>query len=628
MKDFARIAAASPLVKPADPARNAAEIAKLMGEAAAAGADAAVFPELSVTGCTCGDLFFRADLLAEAETGLASLVAESGRCGHVLFVVGLPVRCRGRLFDCAAVFAAGRLLGVVPKSYPGDGPCGARWFAAAKDAPVREIDLAGFRVPFGPDLLFRSGDAVFGVAVGDDFAAPSAPSAPLALCGANVILNPCAPAEIAGGAARRRAMSACQSERLACALASAAAGAGESTTDYVFGGQTIVVENGEILAEGERLRREATLVFSDVDTGFLEFERSHRAEFRNCEDVSVREVDAPAPAPGVREGRPLVRKFDPHPFAPADPAALAAYCAETVALQASALATRLAAAKCRDAVIGVSGGLDSALALIVSVEAFALLGLDKAGIHAYTMPGFGTTSRTKGNAGRLCEGLGIEMGVADITATVRSHFADLGRDESVRDVTYENAQARARTFFLMDRANEIGALVVGTGDLSEEALGWCTYNGDHMSMYGVNAGVPKTLIRDIARWYAVEKCSAEAKEALLDILDTPVSPELLPATAGGEIAQKTEDKVGPYELHDFFLYHFAKRGADGCKIRALALAAFGGAYGEAEVDKWLGTFMRRFRTQQFKRSCSPDGPQVGPVSLSPRGGWTMPSDLG
>jgi NAD+ synthase (glutamine-hydrolysing) len=244
------------------------------------------------------------------------------------------------------------------------------------------------------------------------------------------------------------------------------------------------------------------------------------------------------------------------------------------------------------------------------------------------MPGFGTTSRTKGNAGRLCEGLGIEMGVADITATVRSHFADLGRDESVRDVTYENAQARARTFFLMDRANEIGALVVGTGDLSEEALGWCTYNGDHMSMYGVNAGVPKTLIRDIARWYAVEKCSAEAKEALLDILDTPVSPELLPATAGGEIAQKTEDKVGPYELHDFFLYHFAKRGADGGKIRALALATFGGAYGEAEVDKWLGTFMRRFRTQQFKRSCSPDGPQVGPVSLSPRGGWTMPSDLG
>ena len=628
MKDFARIAAASPLVKPADPERNADEIVKLMGEAAAAGADSVVFPELSVTGCTCGDLFFRPDLLADAEARLAALVSESGKCGHALFVAGLPVRLRGRLFDCAAVFAAGRLLGAVPKAYPGEGPCGPRWFAAADDALAHEIDLAGFRVPFGSDLVFRSGGAVFGVEIGDDSAAPCAPSSALVLGGANIILNPCAPAEIAGSAARRRDMAACQSERLACAYAAAAAGTGESTTDYVFGGQTLVAENGEVLVEGGRFRRESSFVVTDVDTGFLEFERSRRAAFRNCGGAGVRAIDAPAPEAGVRESRPLVRRFDPHPFAPSDPAALAAHCAETVALQASALATRLAAARCSSVVIGISGGLDSALALIVSVEAFALLGLDRSGIRAYTMPGFGTTSRTKGNAGRLCEGLGVEMGVADITATVRSHFADLGRDESVRDVTYENAQARARTFFLMDRANEIGALVVGTGDLSEEALGWCTYNGDHMSMYGVNAGVPKTLIRDIARWYAHEKCGAEAKAALLDILDTPVSPELLPATAEGDIAQKTEDKVGPYELHDFFLYHYVKRGADMEKIRALALAAFGGAYGEDAVDKWLGTFMRRFRTQQFKRSCSPDGPQVGPVSLSPRSGWTMPSDLG
>jgi NAD+ synthase (glutamine-hydrolysing) len=627
MDDFTRIAAVVPAVRPAEPRRNGREVVRLMRDAFAAGADAAVFPELCLTGCTCGDLFFRGGLLESAEAALAEVVSASADCGHTLFVAGLPVRVRGMLFDCAAVFAEGRLLGVVPRSFPSAGPCSPRWFASASDADVSEISLAGSDVLFGADLVFRQGGARYAVEVGDDLSAPCPPSSALASAGANVILNPCAPFAVAGGSDARLSLVSAQSSRCVCAYAWAAAGLGESTTDYVFAGGSGVAENGTVLVAGGRFSTKPGMQVADVDAGFLDFERTRCVAFRAAaaSAPSARPVVAPD-AGSVRRG--LARKFARQPFVPADEKERSARCREILDIQTAGLATRLSSIGCRDVVLGISGGLDSALALAVCVEAYSRLGLDKSGIHAYTMPGFGTTSRTKGNAGKLCSGLGVEMGVADITATVRSHFADMGRDESVKDVTYENAQARARTYFLMDRANEIGGIAVGTGDLSETALGWCTYNGDHMSMYGVNAGVPKTLIRHVVRWYAEEKCGDEAREALLDILDTPVSPELLPATADGEIAQKTEDRVGPYELHDFFLYHFVRRGAGAEKIRRIASEAFAGVYGEDEIEKWLGTFLRRFRTQQFKRSCSPDGPKTGSVGLSPRGDWVMPSDLG
>ena len=637
MKDYLRIAAAVPPVRPADVAGNLARTREILGTARARRAEAVVLPELGLTGYTCADLFHRPSLLAAAEDALRELLQSEATRGLVA-VVGLPVRVAGRIYNCAAVLSDGELNGVVPKTFLANTRefYEARWFASALDAAPSEIALAGATVPFGNDLVFdHPSGAVLGVELCEDLWAPNPPSARLALAGANVLLNLSASDELVGKADYRRGLVLSQSARCLAAYVYAGAGVGESSTDLVYGGHALVAENGTLLAEGPRFSRDPQLALADVDLGFLDFERSASFSFRRAPFSPVRHVplahadtrtlERPHSSTSPTPQTPLLRPVDPRPFVPSVRADRDARCEEILAIQSAGLATRLSAVGCRDVVLGLSGGLDSALALLVCVEAFRRLGLPFAGIHCYTLPGFGTTARTKGNAGRLCDGLGVPLETVDISPTARQNLSDLGRDESVHDIAYENAQARGRTYFLMNKANQIGGLVVGTGDLSELALGWCTYNGDHMSMYGVNAGVPKTLVRYIVDWYA-GKVGGEAAAALRDILATPVSPELLPANADGTIAQVTEDKVGPYELHDFFLYHVLRRGASKEKVHALALQTFADAYDAATVAKWLDVFFHRFRTRQFKRSCLPDGPKVGSVCLSPRGDWRMPSD--
>ena len=630
MNDFIRVAAAVPRVRPADVAGNVASILRLLGESARKGVDLVVFPELAITGYTCGDLFYRPDLLENSLAGLRKLAKASAKPGCPAFAVGLPVRVSGRIFNCAAFVAGGRVVGFVPKTYL---PTThefyeARWFASALDATECEID----GIPFGNDLVFTLlNGAVVGIELCEDMWSANPPSTTLALGGANVILNLSASNELVGKTEYRRSLVAGQSARCIAAYVYAGAGVGESTTDLVFGGHTLVAENGTLLAEGERFVRGETLTIADVDVSYLDFERSGNYAFRvaaaNADPVRVAE----APVRAAKPRAVLMRAVDPHPFVPDEEADRDARCEEILAIQSTGLATRLEAIGCRNVVLGLSGGLDSALALLVCIEAFDRLGLDRKGIHVFTMPGFGTSKRTRGNAELLAEGFGIPLETIDIAATTRRHLADIGRDESVHDITYENAQARGRTYILMDEANKHDAIVVGTGDLSELALGWCTFNGDHMSMYGVNAGVPKTLVRYIVKRYATSGCrssrgAAKIAKALLDILATPVSPELLPAGKDGRISQRTEDKVGPYELHDFFLYHFVRRGASKEKMSLLASIAFRGVYSKTVVDKWLDVFLRRFSTQQFKRNSMPDGPKVGSLNLSPRGDWRMPSD--
>ena len=639
MEDFVRVAAAVPLVKPTKVGANLESVKRLLAEASAKGADVVVFPELCLTGYTCADLFYRPSLLADAETALADLVKTSASFPTLAFAVGLPVRLNGRIFNCAALVRGGALLGVVPKTYlPSTHEFyEARWFASALEATDARIVLAGCDVPFGNDLVFDLGEGtVLGIEICEDMWTANPPSTRLTLRGANVILNLSGSNELIGKTDYRRSLVTGQSARCLAGYVYAGAGVGESTTDLVFGGHTLIAENGTLLAEGERFVRGEHLVCADLDIGFLDFERSANFAYRQAANATpaVRRIMSPSllnpniPTFQHPNTGSLQRTVDPHPFVPAESADRNARCEEILAIQSTGLATRLEAIRCKDVVLGLSGGLDSALALLVCVEAFDRLGLDRKGIHAYTMPGFGTTKRTKGNAELLCEGLGVPLETIDITAMARQHLKDLGRDESVKDITYENTQARGRTYLLMNKANQVGGIVIGTGDLSELALGWCTYNGDHMSMYGVNAGVPKTLVKYIVRWYAdTHRSSPVVHRSLLDILDTPVSPELLPANADGTIAQVTEDKVGPYELHDFYLYHFVRRGASKEKILRLAKIAFAGTYSDETIAKWLDVFCRRFYQQQFKRSCMPDGPKVGSLNLSPRGDWRMPSDV-
>ncbi len=639
--EFLRVAAAVPTVRPADVGANLEAVRSVLREAAERSVKVAVFPELCLTGYTCADLFYQPYLLESAERALADLIPD---CGDGLVAVGLPVRVAGRIFNCAAVIAGRRLVGVVPKTYlPSTHEFyESRWFASALDATVDEIELAGARVPFGNDLVFDlGGGAAIGVELCEDMWTANPPSTRLSLRGANVILNLSASNELVGKTEYRRSLVIGQSARCLSAYVYAGAGVGESTTDLVFGGHSLVAENGALLAEGRRFERKAQLTVADVDVGFLSFERSANCAFRNAartvEDVRTVKVQMPCVKEEWISGT-LLRHVDPHPFVPDARADRDARCEEILAIQSTGLATRLEAIGCRDVVLGLSGGLDSALALLVCVEAFDRLGLKRVGVHAFTMPGFGTTVRTKSNAERLCEGLGVPLREIGIGPMARQHLKDLGHDESIHDVTYENAQARGRTYLLMDLANQLNGIVVGTGDLSELALGWCTYNGDHMSMYGVNSGVPKTLVRYMVEWYAQSRLadvagnassqdSRLASDALTDILATPVSPELLPANPDGSIAQETEAKVGPYELHDFFLYHFLRRGAGKGKIRRLAEVAFSGTYDPSTIGRWLDEFFRRFYAQQFKRSCMPDGPKVGSINLSPRGDWRMPSDV-
>ncbi len=628
---YCRVGAAVPVVRPGAVTTNVASMAALAKKAAEAGADVVVFPELCVTGYTCADLFFQPALLDAAEKGLSGFLKKIWQF-DTLFILGLPVRMDGLLFNCAVVCRQGNILGVVPKTHlPNTREFyEKRWFSSSVCTQAKTIRLYDEEVPFGTDLVFQSVgviDCCVGVEICEDLWSPIPPCTHLALNGATVLCNLSASNELVGKHEYRRELVAQQSARCLAAYIYAGAGPGESSTDLVFGGHALIAENGRMLVENRRFGREAELVLSDVDLAFLKFERRQNATYAQCaaqvEPVRRIVYDAVDEVP-VCSG--LMRSVDRHPFVPADEAVRNSRCEEIFAIQSTGLATRLLHSGCRKVVVGLSGGLDSALALLVICEAFERAGLDRSGICAITMPGFGTTERTLGNTVRLCEGLGVTLERIDITAACKQHLSDIGHSGDNHDVAYENTQARERTQILMNRANMIGALVVGTGDLSELALGWCTYNGDHMSMYGVNSGVPKTLVRYLVAWVAEHRANELTSLALTDILATPVSPELLPADKEGRIAQKTEEVIGPYELHDFFLYHFVRCGASVEKIRFLAGIAFKDRYTATDIDRWLKLFFKRFFSQQFKRSCMPDGPKVGSISLSPRGDWRMPSD--
>ncbi len=651
-----RIAAATPKIRVGDVSGNASAILSCVRAAAREGARALVLPELCLTGYTCGDLFHDRALLRACETALKNLLASTTDI-PVLYTVGLPVAYGESVYNCAAVCCAGSLLGLsVKTSLPSYGEFyEGRWFASANalDRGAR-VSYAGCRnVPLAARLVYTcedegAEDVRVGVELCEDLWVPNPPSTDMALhVGATVMLNPSASSETVGKSAYRRELVCGQSARLYCAYAYADAGEGESTTDLVFAGENLIAENGALLAKTDLFTCDMALADVDIERCLVERRRtttwaplggaSVQCEevpfsFRSCD--AAEDVDAAARVDGetapkapsiLRSSLDSTRVAPRKPFVPANTVDLSERCETIFTLQAAGLKTRLAHTNTKAAVIGLSGGLDSTLALLVTVRAFDMLELPRTSIYAVSMPGFGTTERTKSNAARLAEQLGVDFRVIPIGSAVERHFEDIGHDPAVRDVTYENAQARERTQVLMDLGNEVGGFVIGTGDLSELALGWATYNADHMSMYGVNAGVPKTLVRHLVA-YAADAFGGETAQILRDVLDTPVSPELLPPTGDGEIAQKTEDLVGPYELHDFFLYHILRFGFRPGKIYRMACRSFEGVYEPTVILHWLRTFYRRFFAQQFKRSCLPDGPKVGSVSLSPRGDWRMPSD--
>ena len=628
---FVKVAAAVPAVKVADVEYNVQQIESLIAQAEGRDIEVMVLPELCMTGYTCQDLFKEQALLDRAEQGVM-LLLDFTRKLDIITVVGVPVVINSLLYNCAAVIQAGQLLGIVPKTYlPSYGEFyEKRWFASAQDLNPTDIYFAGSSVHVSAEpQIFVTGDGVkFGIEICEDVWAPIPPSNNLALAGADIILNLSASDEVIGKHQYLKSLVAQQSARTISGYVYASCGFGESTQDVVFGGSTLIFENGRQLSEGTRFSIQPQIQASQIDVEKLRAERRANTTFINAQrGAEARLITCKAVAPKEFE---LLRDIDPHPFIPKGED-MASTCEEILNIQVAGLAKRLYHINAQKAVIGISGGLDSTLALLVTVKAFDKLALDRKGVIGITMPGFGTTDRTHGNALKLMETLGVTIREISIAKAVTQHFEDIGHNPKIHDVTYENAQARERTQILMDVANQENAIVVGTGDLSELALGWATYNGDHMSMYGVNAGVPKTLIRYLVSYVAGEM----ATETLLDIVDTPISPELIPADENGLIKQKTEDLVGPYELHDFFLYYFLRYGFSPSKIFMLAKKAFctpspvdgkEALYDEETVKKWLTVFCRRFFTQQFKRSCMPDGPKVGSVSLSPRGDWRMPSD--
>ncbi|MBP5338826.1 MAG: NAD(+) synthase [Prevotella sp.] len=621
-----KVAAAIPGVRVADVENNVLQMESLLAQAEGRGAELIVFPELSMTGYCCQDLFRQQLLLDKAEEGLLTLL-DFTRKLDIIAVVGVPVRIGTLLYNCAAVIQHGTLLGVVPKTYlPNYNEFyEKRWFASAADLQPQEIYLAGSPVHVSAEpLLFRTCDGVaFGVEICEDVWAPLPPSNTLALAGADIIVNLSASNELIGKHRYLCSLLAQQSARTMCGYVYSSSGFGESTQDVVYGGNALVFENGRLLAKSERFALEPQLQLAQIDVERLRSERQNNTTFRTAQDgASARVVDAKPVAPRDFE---LIREVNAHPFIPAQ-ADMAEACEEILNIQTMGLCKRLQHTHCDKAVIGISGGLDSTLALLVTVRAFDRLRLSRKGILGITMPGFGTTDRTHKNAVLLMSALGVSQREISIAKAVTQHFEDIGHDAAVHDVTYENSQARERTQILMDVANQVGGMVIGTGDLSELALGWCTYNGDHMSMYGVNAGVPKTLVQYLIRYIAENAQAPTLNKLLFDVIDTPISPELTPADSEGNIQQKTEDLVGPYELHDFFLYYFLRHGFRPAKIFVLAQKAFDGKYDDNTLRHWLQTFCRRFFNQQFKRSCMPDGPKVGSVSLSPRGDWRMPSD--
>ena len=622
---FVKVAALSPTVTVANPEKNAETALAAIKKAAAEGVQVMVLPELHLSGYTCGDLFQQDRLIARCEEALNKIRKETASI-QALIAVGLPMRLCDSLYNCAAVLQSGKILGVVPKQYLPNYQefYEKRWFAPGNRLLSRQVTLCGETVFFGSQL-FRLGNAVIGVEICEDLWVPLPPSSHLVLTGANLILNLSASNELVAKNAYRRELIAGQSGRCICGYVYASAGVGESTTDLVFSGACTVAENGSILAESERFSRTGSRAVACIDVAKLSAERRKNGSFH---DNAVEFSEGIPTVTGVLPHLELCRmdrSYDPTPFIPRDQRTREERCKEIFAIQAAGLAKRLSHTGLKRAVIGISGGLDSTLALLVASETMKLLQYPSENILCITMPGFGTTDRTYQNALELIASLGAELREIDIRPACIQHMKDIGHDPSIHDITYENTQARERTQILMDLANKSGGLLVGTGDLSELAMGWCTYNGDHMSMYGVNASVPKTLVRYLVD-YVASRSDERTAAVLREVLDTPVSPELLPPDENGQIAQKTEENIGPYELHDFFLYHFLRFGFDREKLAFLAERAFDGRYSPEEVEKWLELFLKRFFSSQFKRSCLPDGPKVGSVSLSPRGDWRMPSD--
>lgn len=598
-----------------------------MRQASEKGVQIIAFPELSVTGYTCLDLFAQQTLLNGAEAALLQLVSNTADL-DILTIVGVPLRTENRLINAAVVFQKGAIRGVVPKTYLPNYKefQEQRWFTSATELRESTISIGKEEYPMGSHLLFRSGRLTAGIEICEDLWVPVPPSSLLAMEGANIIFNLSASNELIGKHAYLRSLICQQSARCMAGYVYASSGFGESSTDLVFAGNGIIAENGNLLAESPRFTMEEQLVISEIDIETLQNDRQVNTSFMYGTSGLPKEkaqvVDFQVRIP---DGFSLTRPVDPHPFTPSGEA-LKERCEEIFHIQVAGLAKRLVHAHAQTAVVGISGGLDSTLALLVTVMTFDVLKMPRGQIIGITMPGFGTTDRTYTNACDLIRSLGVTLKEIPIKEACLQHFRDIDHDPSVHDVTYENSQARERTQLLMDVANQKNGLVIGTGDLSELALGWATYNGDHMSMYGVNGSIPKTLVKYLVEWVANHKVDDASRLTLLDIVDTPISPELIPADENGNIKQKTEDLVGPYELHDFFLYHFLRFGSHPSKIYFLAQKAFAGIYDNATVKKWLYTFFRRFFQQQFKRSCLPDGPKVGSVSLSPRGDWRMPSD--
>ncbi len=620
---FVKVAAVTPNIKVADVDYNLKEICRLIDETVGNGAKIIAFPELCVTGYTCGDLFSQDILLKKAKEALKEIVSHTAGKDALIFV-GLPYVVRNKLYNVAAAIKSGELLGLVTKTFLPNynefyemrqfqpGPKQADWIPYEND-----------EVPFGPQILFECEempDLVVSAEICEDVWSPIPPSIEAALCGATIIVNCSASNETVGKDAYRNQLIAGQSARLIAGYVYANAGEGESTTDVVFGGHNIIAENGVVLEEATRFINDT--IYTEIDIERIVSERRNNTTFQ-MSDKYDQLIHVPFSM--KLEETKLTRTFNPMPFVPSNAVQRKNTCEEILTIQAMGLKKRLAHANCKSAVVGISGGLDSTLALLVTAKAFDLLGIERKNIESVTMPCFGTTDRTYQNACLMTQKLGATLREVNIKEAVRVHFRDIGHPEDKHDVTFENSQARERTQVLMDIANQTGGMVIGTGDMSELALGWATYNGDHMSMYGVNGSVPKTLVRHLVQYYAETCADEELKAVLFDVLDTPVSPELLPPK-DGEIAQKTEDLVGPYELHDFYLYYILRFGYAPSKIYRLAKEAFAGMYDEETILKWLNTFYRRFFSQQFKRSCLPDGPKVGTVALSPRGDLRMPSD--
>ena len=626
--NFVKVGAACPITNVADVDFNVSEIKKCIDKAIDQDVKVLVFPELSITSYTCADLFYQQRLMKKAEAGIKSICTYSEN-KDILLVVGAPFEDNDILYNVAFVIFKGKILGIVPKSYlPNNSEFyEKRWFSSGINIHSKRVNLSfEENIPFGTNIMFKSGDVCVGVEICEDLWVTIPPSSFLALAGCNILCNLSASNELVSKADYRRDLVKNQSARCLASYIYASAGVFESSTDVLCGGHLLISENGGVLAENERFNRESEVITSIVDIYKLKSERLKNISFRDNKGV----LPAPMETINFKFESTAIREFnryiDKHPFVPGNPLERDNRSKEIFNIQTAALAKRFAHTKLKKAVIGISGGLDSTLALLVVVKTFDMLKMDRKNIVTITMPGFGTTDRTYNNALDLCKHLGTDLREINIVKSSLQHFEDIGHPVEQHDVTYENVQARERTEILMNLANKEGGLVIGTGDLSELALGWCTYNGDHMSMYSVNCSIPKTLVRYLVDYVAEHESTEEISKILLDILDTPVSPELLPKDKDGNIAQKTEDIVGPYELHDFFLYHFMKNGSSKDRIEFLARAAFKDIYSNEEISKWLNKFITRFFTQQFKRSALPDGPKVGSISLSPRGDLRMPSD--